>query len=75
MNIVAIAIHIEINDKFLLVGMRRQYPKLAALKAIARYELGRLKRKVRDVVERLAVNRVIGRVAMAFNPMPSVALA
>ncbi len=74
MNTIAIAI--RINDKVAMIG--GQYPKLTTLKAIARYKLGRLKRKVRNacnIVERMAVNRVVDRVAMAFNPMPCVALA
>lgn len=61
MNTIAIVIHIETN---------LQWPKLSTLRAIARYEVGRLKRKARNAVEQLAVNRIVDRVAMAFNPMP-----
>jgi hypothetical protein len=59
-----IAIGIRYNQKVNLIGF--QWPKLSTLKAMARYEAGRLKRKVA---------RAVDRIAMAFNPMPAAALA
>lgn len=68
-----IAIGIRYNDKVNLIGA--SWPKLATLKAIARLEIARLKRNARDLVERVAITRIIDRVAMAFNnPMPTMAL-
>lgn len=71
MNQIAIAIQCNQNH----IGIAFQFPKLATLKAVARRELGWLKCKARNAIERVAVNRVVERVAMAFNPMPAMALA
>lgn len=68
-----IAIAIRINDRATMISA--QWPKAATLKTMARYKLGRLKRKARNIIKRVAVNRVVERVAMAFNPMPAMALA
>lgn len=59
-----IAIGMRYNNKANLIGL--QWPKLSTIKAMARYEANRLKRKARRVVE---------RVAMAITPIPAAALA
>lgn len=64
MNTIAIAVRFQVQVS---------WPKLATLKAMAHYEVARLKRKVSNAVERAALARIVDRVAMAFNPMPAMA--